>query len=614
MILNFFGQYDYLARTTLLVIVACYSAYLMLRAGLYAFPQVGLLAVGSYVAAVLGVHSHTSLLVGVLAAIGASIVVAVLLGVLLWRLNGLVLAIATIAFDLIASLVAQNLGITGGAFGIVSIPLDTTDWEIIAVVAACVLLSWRLTRTSFGAAIDAMRVDPVLASHQGVNIRKVRLLLFGAAGVLCGLSGALTVHLTGYVEPTQFSFDSLTQILAAAIIGGMTSYWGPLLGGVVIFGAPQIFTALGNYSYVFDGLLIIAVVAVSSGGLAELIGRAWHWGRNKMRSAVPVSAGETAPPAAATSEGGATALGTDVLPGLGAGSEPGPGAGPGATVAAAASMTTNTGTTASRAPAEAPGPAAPVLRIEGITKLYGGVVALDDVSLEVDAHQIYGIIGPNGSGKTTLLNILSGAITATKGSVWLDKDDLSGLGGRSDRIARLGVARTFQGMRLLQRRTVLDNITIGAQGIERVRLLDAMLSTPRARRAHAELRERARAIGGQLDLAGVMNLAAGSLPYGMQRRTEIARAMVANPRLLLLDEPTAGMTPAETSEIFSLLVDLSYRGITIVVVEHDIGAMARYCRRLAVLNHGVVISEAPPDETLSNEQVIEAYIGRRAHH
>jgi ABC-type branched-subunit amino acid transport system ATPase component len=277
-------------------------------------------------------------------------------------------------------------------------------------------------------------------------------------------------------------------------------------------------------------------------------------------------------------------------------------------------MTTNTGTTASRAPAEAPGPAAPVLRIEGITKLYGGVVALDDVSLEVDAHQIYGIIGPNGSGKTTLLNILSGAITATKGSVWLDKDDLSGLGGRSDRIARLGVARTFQGMRLLQRRTVLDNITIGAQGIERVRLLDAMLSTPRARRAHAELRERARAIGGQLDLAGVMNLAAGSLPYGMQRRTEIARAMVANPRLLLLDEPTAGMTPAETSEIFSLLVDLSYRGITIVVVEHDIGAMARYCRRLAVLNHGVVISEAPPDETLSNEQVIEAYIGRRAHH
>jgi ABC-type branched-subunit amino acid transport system ATPase component/ABC-type branched-subunit amino acid transport system permease subunit len=594
-ILNVFGQYDYLVRTTLLVIPACYSAYLMLRAGLYAFPQVGLLAVGSYVAAILGVHTGTSLIVGVLASIAASTVVAVLLGILLWRLNGLVLAIATIAFDLIVSLIAPNLSITGGAFGIVSIPISTTDWEIVGVVLACLVLSWRLTRTSLGVSMDIMRIDPVLASHQGVDIQKVRLLLFATAGVLCGISGALTVHLTGYIEPTQFSFDTLTQILAAAIMGGMTSYWGPLLGAAVIFGAPEIFTGLDDYRYVFDGVLIIAVIAVSSGGLAELIARGWHWGRNKLRRTVPipVPAGETAPAAASIPAGSAA--------------EP---------VAAGAHpvATTSTGTTAADAPAGAATPAAPVLRIEGVSKRYGGVVALDDVSLKIGGAQIYGIIGPNGSGKTTLLNILSGAITATKGTVWLGQDDLSSLDGRSDRIARLGVARSFQGIRLLPRRTVLDNIMMGAQGTAHVGLIDAMLATPRARRADGELRERAYAIGKQLDLVSAMNLPAGSLPYGVQRRTEIARAMVAGPRLLLLDEPTAGMTPAETSEIFDLLVELCTQGITVVVVEHDIGTMTKYCRRLAVLNHGVLISEGPPQETVSNEQVIEAYIGRRAHH
>lgn len=272
MFLDAFSPYDYLVRTSLLLVVATYSNYLMLRSGIFAVPQVGLFAIGSYAAAVLALTFNLGFVPGVLLATVITTLCGLCLGIALFRLNGLGLAIATIGFSEIVRLVLQNLEWAGGAFGLYNVPRATTDWMILGVSVACLVGFWRLARTRFGAAMDAMRADPELAAHAGVNARRYTIGAFAMAGVLCGAAGALTVHLTGYAVPTQFSFELLTTLLACAVLGGMTSHWGPILGAAVVFGAPEVLTPLKEYRYVLDGLLIIGVMALARTGLAGLLG------------------------------------------------------------------------------------------------------------------------------------------------------------------------------------------------------------------------------------------------------------------------------------------------------------------------------------------------------
>lgn len=251
-----------------------------------------------------------------------------------------------------------------------------------------------------------------------------------------------------------------------------------------------------------------------------------------------------------------------------------------------------------------------LLRVEQVTKRYAAHTALDDVSLEVPRGAVYGLLGPNGAGKTTFFNIVTGIYRPTGGDVRLYGESIVGL--EPSRIVERGVCRTFQNIRLFQNLTVLENVMIGRQLHERTGLGDILLRTQRFRAQEAETLDRAAEI---LDYVGILddaNALAKNLPYGRQRRLEIARALATAPRLLLLDEPTAGMNPSESEEMVQLFQRIcEERGVCVLMIEHDMKVVMGVSQRILVLNFGRQIALGSPREVLENEEVITAYLGHQ---
>ncbi len=257
-----------------------------------------------------------------------------------------------------------------------------------------------------------------------------------------------------------------------------------------------------------------------------------------------------------------------------------------------------------------------ILKIDGVSKRFGGLMALSDVSFEVRPGRIMGLIGPNGAGKTTMFNCIAGIYMPTTGKVLLSTEGrtIEVNGSKPERMTQLGVARTFQNIRLFGSLTVLDNVRIGRHCCTNQGFWGAVLRT-RAQKA-----EEARLIDEcleYLDFVGLKHKAldiATALSYGDQRRLEIARAMASGPRLLLLDEPAAGMNPQETASLVDLIHAILEKDITVVLIEHDMKLVMNICEHLVVLDHGVMIAQGGPREIRENPQVIEAYLGRGAAH
>ncbi|GIV97187.1 MAG: ABC transporter ATP-binding protein [Herpetosiphonaceae bacterium] len=251
--------------------------------------------------------------------------------------------------------------------------------------------------------------------------------------------------------------------------------------------------------------------------------------------------------------------------------------------------------------------AAPMLKIESITRFFGGLAALDRVSFEVERGKIYGLIGPNGAGKTTLINIISGLMLPTSGRVLLENKLISGL--PPHQVAAAGVGRTFQNIRLFTDLTVLENVMVGNHLRQGGSLIGTVLRLPRSRREERETREEALRLLRSLRMAHLAGIEAGALSYGDQRRVEIARALALEPRVLLLDEPAAGMNSAETDQLAEFLLELRESGLTLLVIEHDMDLIMRISDRVVVLNFGRKIAEGPPELVRNDAQVIEAYLG-----
>jgi ABC-type branched-subunit amino acid transport system ATPase component/ABC-type branched-subunit amino acid transport system permease subunit len=533
--------------------------------------QAGFMAVGAYTTGLLVGTLHWPWWAGILAGAASGAVVAGLVGIPALRLRGPYFVMASLAFGGIVYTVATNwLEVTGGPGGLRNIPIpdfdtlglspDTGIYYILWIAAAASILGVRWFRgTPLGRSLIAIREDELAARAVGVHTALVKSLGFVFSGTLAGLAGALLPLFIGSVTPDAFGVNQSLLILTQALIGGLDRIAGAIVGTAVLLGMTELLRDFAEFQLLFYGVAMLAVVLFFPRGVVgEMAGR-FGWGRRTPPCDVGVH-----------------------------------GDGVGATAARVPS-----------GPATAATSVSPLLEARGLTKRFGGLVAVEHVNLAVVRGTISSLIGPNGAGKTTIFNLLSGITRPDAGRILLDGVDVTG--SPSWRMARAGVCRTFQNPRLFWNLSVLDNVGVA---IQRERSLAAeMWSLLFAERAQ---HERAMEL---LDVVGLADRAAElarSLPYGHLRRLELARALAGNAKIVMLDEPVAGMNPREVDELMTLLETIRARGVTLLLIEHNMRMVLDISDHVSVLNFGRLIAEGTPAAVRDDARVIEAYLGAEA--
>lgn len=504
-----------------------------------------------------GINFWISLMLGV----GAATVAGLALGLTTLRLGGHYLAMITISFQQIFDLILVNwVEFTHGPDGIAGIGRPSLfGWELTddkaylvlctAVLYALVFAVWYLPSTRLGRAMRSVRENELAAEVVGVHTLRTKVIAFALSALLGAVGGALYAGGFAYISPDNFNFARSIEFLTATLLGGAQSPFGGVIGTVLIVQLPEWLKHLPeSLRFIKDVYLAVYGIGVI---LIMVFLYEGIWGLIKNLRAKYFTT-----PQITTDTSGVQPLVLDVQ---GDGSRP-------------------------------------VLRLENLQKHFGGLKAVDGIDIDVQRGTVHALIGPNGSGKTTSLNVVSGIYRPTGGKVILDGEDVSQL--KPHQRAGRGVGRTFQNIRLFASLSALENVMVGAQRDNnpippgdkalRTRAMSALQFVGMADRAHVIVR---------------------NLPYGHQRLVEIARVLAGHPKLLLLDEPAAGLNQTEKMEFVELLKRLRGHGLTIFLIDHDMGLVEKISDRITVLNFGRKIAEGAPTEVLRNPDVIAAYLG-----
>jgi ABC-type branched-subunit amino acid transport system ATPase component/ABC-type branched-subunit amino acid transport system permease subunit len=529
------------------------------HAGLYAF--------GAYTAALCVTRAG----MGEWAAIAAAIVVTSIVGAAVaaaaLRVSGPYLAMVTIAFGLIVEGVLIEWGsVTGGPGGIFNIPkpaLRTHYWTVMLAAALALWLTANLRRSAWGRAFLAVKSSEVAAESLGLSSYYVRIAAFTVSAAFAGAAGALFTFLNGYISPDSFTLQTSILFLLALLFGGLGRIAGPVAGSLALTIMPELLTGLLDYRLILYGTLLLVSIYWLPEGVVGALSR----GRRLRAAPHPTLSPEGS---------GKIGEGEDPM-------NPRPHRGRGQSEGA-------------------------LLRASDVSLSFGGVAALSDVGLTVETRSIHALIGPNGAGKTSLLNVLSGFYAAGAGSIALSGRCIDGLPPYA--IARLGVARTFQTAQVFGGLSARENVGVGVAGPRLGSILGALAGTPGARVRESVIRARSRALLEALGLGEAAEEPAEALAAGLRRRLEIARALATDPLLLMLDEPAAGLSPAEIAALDEQLTALRDQGgPAVILVEHHMDLVMAVSNRITVLDYGRVIADGTPEAVRGDPAVIEAYLG-----
>jgi branched-chain amino acid transport system permease protein len=512
--------------------------------------QAAFFGFGAYAVGLGTTDLHLNFWVALSIGLAIALVMGAFLGMTTLRLGGHYLAMVTISFQQIATLIMVNwIPVTHGPDGVGKIQRPPLFESAHAFLALCVFamalvgyLVWRLPQTPLGRSMRAVRDNELAAGVAGINVYRTKVAAFALSAVLGGIGGGLFAGGFAYVSPDQFSFAESIVFITMTLLGGVASPVGALIGTALLIVLPESLRFLksvpGLYLAIY-GLSIILIIRYMPDGI-------WgFWQQRVRRWFVP-------PPFAGAAKDLTLAPAATVVP--------------------------------------------MALEVQSLSKHFGGLKAVDDVSFAVKRGEVHALIGPNGSGKTTTLNVLSGLYVATSGSVVLGGRDVTALPPHARTAA--GMGRTFQNIRLFRSMTALENVVIGAEhpGNDVGTGHDALVERARSALAFVGLEARAQ------------ELVTG-FSYGHQRLIEIARALAGNPTLLLLDEPAAGLNSSEKLGLRDLLRRIAATGLTILIIDHDMTLVGEVADRITVLNFGRRIADGVAAVVLRQPDVIAAYLG-----